>query len=373
MSKGYENAITFAVLAAVLIFLAAPVLADEGSGEDDSPILGASVSANADISAGSRGSGDDSADDSDDSAEDNSETDDSGSESDSDRGNSISDDRGGERARAGVGAGVGIAIKERYENAREKYLDARGKAKERLDEFNSIKARFRLAASVDKLRIRSALKTSAQHVLLNQVNAIINHLDAIEDKQVAPDNYVEVRAFFEAKQQLLLDANISQEVLISTSAEIREYWRTHRLGVEKDVGEKLSARFDAIIANAEKFSARVAAQIAELKVDGKDTSLLERGLAKLNADIALFKDVSAKVEADLNASADANSEITIREAHQLLARMHKQLQVDFRLMKSLFNATRELNASAELSARITAELNEAIAESETTVRGDVNE
>src|SRR3989344_2868362 len=145
MSKGYENAITFAVLAAVLIFLAAPVLADEGSGEDDSPILGASVSANADISAGSRGSGDDSADDSDDSAEDNSKT----------------DDRGGERARAGVGAGVGIAIKERYENAREKYLDARGKAKERLDEFNSIKARFRLAASVEKLRKRSKMKTSA--------------------------------------------------------------------------------------------------------------------------------------------------------------------------------------------------------------------
>src|SRR3989344_2142621 len=359
MSKEYANAITFAVLAAVLIFSAAPVLANEDS-EGSAVNAATGLAVNAGVRVGAQADAE------------ASEAVDASAEADSETEIESQDDSKA-AVRARIGLGIGAVVKERYEKAREKYIEARENAKEGLDEFNSIKARLRLAASVDKSRIRAELKATARHVLLNQVNAIINHLDAIEDKQVAPDNYAEVRAFFEAKQQLLVDTNLSQEALISTSAEIRDYWRTHRLGVEKDVGEKLIARFDAIIANAEKFSARVAAQIAELKVDGKDTSLLERGLAKLNADIALFKDVSAKVEADLNASSDVNSEITIREAHQLLARMHKQLQVDFRLMKSLFNATRELDASAELSSKLTSELNQAIAESETTVRGDVNE
>ena len=284
---------------------------------------------------------------------------------------------------AGAGIDMGIRIrgmkerydnmKERMEDAREKFTEAKIKIREGAKDFNSLKERFNHSSMGEKGRLRAELKSSAQHVLLNQVNAILNHLDAIGGSNVEPADFNEGKAFFEAKQQLLMDTNMSQEDLIKTSAEIRQYWHDHKVEFERDVGANLNAKFGRVIGNAESFSAKVEGRIDALKAEGKDTNLLESGLAKLKADINLFREASAQVQADLNAAiADGNSasaDAKVREAHELLRAMHRQLQVDFKLMKSLFNATRQLEVSANLSAEIRSELAEAIAESNASIGG----
>src|SRR3989344_3569438 len=220
----------FAVLAAALVLLAVPAFADIGNGKG---VAGLAVGI--DVRAGAEAGDDDSSAEGDDGGEGA----ESGDSDDSRMGADV-----GVRGNAGVDirttAGTGAeVIMERYDElrqraseARGKYLDARVRASASIEDFNTLKARFRLAGITEKIRLRAELRNSAQHVLENQVNAILNHLAAIEGKQIEPDNFAELEAFFEAKQQLLVDGNMSQEALISVSAEIRDFWRGQKLGVE---------------------------------------------------------------------------------------------------------------------------------------------
>ncbi len=258
-------------------------------------------------------------------------------------------------------------MKDNYEEAKRKAKEARENAKSGLELFGRMKEKLRVSAPNLKDGLRENMRNSAQHVLLNQVSAILHQLDAIEGKRAEPGDFNALKSFFEAKQQLLADGNMAKESLIALSQEIRDYWRSQRPGIEKEAGENLNEKFGNIVSRAEGFSAKIAADINRLKSQGKDASLLETGLAKLNADINGFKAASAQVRADLNAvsganGSDANSMAKLREARELLKKMHRQLQVDFKLMKSLFKATRWLNSSQELSDEIKEELGEGLGE-----------
>ncbi len=72
--------------------------------------------------------------------------------------------------------------------------------------------------------------------------------------------------------------------------EVRAYWKNNRANVKMYTGIVLGARADAVIARAEKISARIAAQIAKLQAAGKDTSKVEALLRDFNSKISLAKD-----------------------------------------------------------------------------------
>ena len=243
-----------------------------------------------------------------------------------------------------------LKSEERYLEARQKYAEAKEKALERLQDFNVVRERLRNANASDKNVLREQLRNAAEHVLLNQINAILNHLAAIEEKQVAPEDANEVIEFFEARQAILEDGNVSREQLIEISEEIRGFWRQHRLGLQKGVALKLNARIHGLAGRAENFSGKISGIIAQLKEDGKDVSLLEEGLAKLDADLNRFNSLYEGIREDYrNAETRKDAAAVLKEGHALLKEMHRQLQKDFRLMNLLFRASRELNASGSLS------------------------
>ncbi|AJF59670.1 MAG: hypothetical protein QT03_C0001G0163 [archaeon GW2011_AR10] len=282
---------------------------------------------------------------------------------------------------AGIGARIRAEIegaKEKFEQNRERYLEIRAnyvEAKSRvaasIQSFNAVRARIRSAAPEDRNQLAVQLRVHARETLLNQVNAILNHLEAIKDKEVAPDNIDELTEFFSEVEASLENEEITQEELIEISSDIRVFWREHRLGLKKGVGLAINARIQAHFQKAETFSERLSEIIDRLEAEGKDVSLLERGLAKLDSDIEKFRSAYARLREQYS-EADSRQEFNdvLTKGHRLLKAMNEQLKKDFRLMNALFKATRELIVSEEISGSTSADIEAGVESSETEIEFD---
>ncbi len=274
------------------------------------------------------------------------------------------------------------AAKERYQEAKDRYQEAKDAAKRNMQDFNAVRERLRTANESDKNALREQVKVHAAQTLINQIDAILNHLDAIKEKQVAPENIEEIIAFFEDAKTKLESETLTKEELTEISKEVRDFWKEHRLGLKKKLGNEINQRINAIVNKAKTFSERFSELITKLQEEGKDTALLERGMNKLNADIDKFEDAYAKVrEMYANAGSEKDVDAVLKRGNRLLNVMNNQLKKDFRLIKLLFNATRELGKEEAISTETiseieslidepTTELDEAIEE---LVVGDVNE
>lgn len=347
-----------AIMLALVMLMSGFVIADDDNENDaqtrvgmqirDLNKVGATARANVDVRRG-----------------DNSDENDSDSESDPGSGHR-------ERNRA-----ISAEIKERLENARENfqaqrdriiesrhnYLDARNMARDHMADFNAIRERLNNANSQDKNRLKDELRGKSQEVLLNQVNAILHRLEAISGHENAPEDIGVSIEFFESMKVELESGELSREKLIEISKEIKDFWKEERILLQKNIGVRLNNAINGIINKAETFSERIAALIVRLDADEKDTNRLQEGLDKLNADINAFTSVHAELEADLEAAETREDALAIlREAHDTLKRMNHQLLNDFRLMKAMFKATRELESEGEVSGETEAELNASVNE-----------
>jgi len=269
---------------------------------------------------------------------------------------------------------VADVVRERIENARQNHLDARQRyvvARNRfaeaksdfrnnLSDYGQLRNEFRDATPEKREGISERLRHKSRAVVLNQVEAILNHLNAVSEKDVAPENIGELIDFFEEKKTQLEDESLSQEEVRVISSEIRGFWNDHRLDYKKRIGENLNEKIIILIEKMESFSERLSVTIGELKEQGKDTKLLERGLEKLNKDTERLKEAYEKLKEKYDSNSE--NERILRNGSNLLKVSYKQLKHDLRLIKSLFNATRKLNSS-EIDAETQEELEGLINES----------
>lgn len=248
----------------------------------------------------------------------------------------------------------------RYGVLKDNYQNAINNKTDFLSKLKSNSESFRAASGQDKNYFASELKSNSQSVLLNQVEAILNRLEAIKDNVNAPENVGELIEFFEEKKTEL-EGELTQEELRQISKEIKEFWNKKNPSLKKRIGEKLNAHIKGITNKAETFSKRISSLIEKLSDQGKDTSKLENGLEKLNSDLNRFNTAYAKVKEALSVESKDNVEQVLKKTHNLLRVMNKQLIKDFKLMKALFKATRELN-EGEITSETIEELDEALNE-----------
>jgi len=258
-------------------------------------------------------------------------------------------------------------IRERYEERQRKFLETRQKyaeikeeARVSIGEYAKVKARWLDANAEVRSDIRTELNSKAKVALQNQVEALLKYLESVKEKDVNSEKVDELIAQWEQIKLSLEDENLSGSELLEISKEIRQNWLTHRNRLKKIVGVHTNDKLKGLFDKAETFSEKFSGIIEQLKADGKDTSLLEEGLDKVNEDLNLYTEAYAKLKAAYE-EADGRSDYDeiVAKANALLKVMHNQLQKDFKLMKALFKATRELNSSAEISSDTTEEINSA--------------
>ncbi len=281
----------------------------------------------------------------------------------------IEDESGDDNS--GRGENMRERIKERVETAKEnfenrmekakelrdKFLEAKAKAAVSVDAFVEAREKLRNAKPNDRNGLREDLRVRSRIALLNQVDAALKNLQSLQQNGIATADVNAAIEFFLQEQVKLQDENITASELVQVSKEIRDYWQGHRFLIKKRIGVEISARLEALINKAQNFSMRISKVIEALHDQNKDTSLLERAQNKLDTDINLFVELNAKVKVALG-EADSRKDVgkLLDRAHGLLNEMNKQLNEDFRLMKALFKATRELNVSSNIEAQTEQEL-----------------
>ena len=251
------------------------------------------------------------------------------------------------------------------------YSGARQEAVASLGDFNSLRDDLKRANVGAKARLRAQLSAKAREVLLRQVDAMLLRLDAMEESGVSISNRTELKLFFQARKAELEKADSNESVVIRNSQEIRDFWEGHRVEVRKKIALALNEKIEKIIGRAATFSAKFSVRIEDLNATEEDKELLERGIAKLNSDINLFTQVNASLKTRIM-QADTSAEVNtvIEQSKRLLRAMHKQLLVDFRLVRALFNAGTEVNSNSRISAQTATEITAA---SSTQVEVELNE
>jgi len=265
-------------------------------------------------------------------------------------------------------------VKERNEKRKEqvlmyrsRYTIAKQKAVSAIADFNSIKERLRNANASDKNKVREEVRVKSREILLNQVDAVINKLRVIAQSENAPDDINSSIDFFEGKKLLLENGEIPKKELIDCSKEIAQFWNKERHRLQIKTASKLNEGINGLVNKSEAFSKRIEAMILTLQENGKDTSELELGLAKLNMDLNSLADSYAELRLKLaEAETREDSREIFQEANSLLRKMNKQILEDFKLIKALFKGTRELGSAESISEETATELEE-------IVEGEINE
>ncbi|MCR4369018.1 MAG: hypothetical protein NUV67_03885, partial [archaeon] len=247
--------------------------------------------------------------------------------------------------------------RERYEDAKEHYVEARVRAKLSVEDFNAARFRLENSSDVNKAQLRQEVREKARLALLSQVESAISKLEAISENENAPADVNAAIEFFLEKKLALENEQITNSELVEISKDVHRFWAEWNIRLKKQVGRHLNEGINGIIGKAGAFSARIDAQINALSEQGKDTNVLVAGVAKLRADVADFNSLYEGLRvAYSEADSREDAKEILEQAHDALREMNKQLIDDFRLMKSIYKATREMEVSGEISAQTNMEL-----------------
>ncbi len=183
-------------------------------------------------------------------------------------------------------AGSAMAQKpDKYEKAEEKYQQRIEKAQQKLDDArDKFKAAKLKARSAKNKPTRDELKNNTVEYLEKSIDYLIAHLEAQKSKVAESSSILP----FDAAANL--DAHIAQLediragiTLINSSddyvkfaREIEEVAVKARLETRYYAGILINYRTELFLANADNVSARLEAQIQELKDQGVDTAALEK-------------------------------------------------------------------------------------------------
>lgn len=190
-------------------------------------------------------------------------------------------------------AGSAMAQKpDKYEKAEEKYQQRIEKAQQKLDDArDKFKAAKLKARSAKNKPTRDELKNNTVEYLEKSIDYLITHLEAQKSKVAESGSILP----FDAAANL--DAHIAQlediragitlanssDDYVKFAREIEEVAIKARLETRYYAGILINYRTELFLANADNVSARLDAQIQELKDRGVDTAALEKKAQAFNA------------------------------------------------------------------------------------------
>ncbi len=183
-------------------------------------------------------------------------------------------------------AGSAMAQKpEKYEKAEEKYQQRIDKAQQKLEDArDKFKAAKLKARSAKNKPTRDELKNNTIEYLEKSIDYLISHLEAQKSKAAENSNILPFDAAANLDTHIAQLEDIRAEIKLANSSddyvkfarEIEEIAVKARLETRYYAGILINYRTELFLANADNVSARLDAQIQELKDQGGDTAELEK-------------------------------------------------------------------------------------------------
>lgn len=229
-----------------------------------------------------------------------------------------------------------LLAKERFEFVREKFADAKENFLEKKRLFNAVKEEIQNAPEGEKPALRQQLREHAQDVLLNQVTAILGHLEAAKEKEIQIEGIDALVEKFTALQDSLDDENVSKETLVDAAKDIREAWRDAKQKIQLRTLEALNNRIGSLLEKAETAYNAVSAKVAEAKQAGKDTAKIEAALTVFKSRLDSLKQLNTETSALIeSATADPAAADLLAKIRQDLRQQHRQIKNGYHLLKKI--------------------------------------
>ncbi len=257
-----------------------------------------------------------------------------------------------------------LTARGKFFDLREKYLEKKDRFQELREKLHDVRQEFRNADEDRKAELREKLKDNAVETLIHQIDAILHHLDALEDKGVAPDNLEEVKLNFEQIKAELQDEP-TQDQVIDAAKKIRRFWNSARANVQNKAAGFLNDKLSNLIERAESLYDNLSDRIAN--VENEDVKAkLERALNVLRNHLDRVINAHQELKEQWRQASEENDfekrhEI-LKKANNLLRKAYHVMKEDFKLIKQII---RHLNtAETDLVEIDTTDADEAVEELE---------
>lgn len=216
--------------------------------------------------------------------------------------------------------------RERIKEAQERYLDAKEQFHERMKKYEDLKKEYQDANSDVKQELKSQFKEHTRLALVKQADALINKLDHLIEKGIAPEETAELIAELEVIKTTLQDTNASKEDVVEALRDIRDrITPLIRDGAQLKAAKVLDNKLSAILNKANITEERVLAMVEKLQGQGYDTNSIDEELAEFSQKMS-----------------DANTQIT---QAKLLWMQAETAQEKHDLLKEGFDIAKEANKS----------------------------
>jgi DNA repair exonuclease SbcCD ATPase subunit len=226
-------------------------------------------------------------------------------------------------------------------------------------DFLAVRKKFKAVEDKsEKDKVRKELQEKTRLLLIAQLKAIIEKLKSVESNGM-DDN--ETRKAIEVLEKKLNTLQNSQDLNVSNlqavSVESKKIFERNEARVKAKIGLEMAEKYLKVIAKAEAYSKRLGEIISSLKAAGKDTSDLETAKRKLDKDIESIKSTALSLKEKFAAANNKEETLKVmKEAHNQLRIIHKEIQKDIILIRLAFIGAKEISEKGGLSVNTTDEM-----------------
>ncbi len=229
--------------------------------------------------------------------------------------------------------------------------------------FLAVKEKLKIAKDkIEKEKVRKELQEKTRLLLIAQLKAIIEKLKLVESNGVADEETKRAIEVLEKKLNNLQNSNdLNVSDLQSVSSESKKIFERNEARVKAKIGLEMAEKYLKTIAKAEAYSKRLGEIISSLKAAGKDTSRLQTAKEKLDKDIERIKSVALSLKEKFAAANTKEETLEVmKEAHNKLRIIHKEIQKDIILIRLAFIGAKEISEKGELSVNTSDEIEEVV-------------
>ncbi len=223
-----------------------------------------------------------------------------------------------------------LIAKERYLLAKERYLAAKEMFLEAKHKMLELKERFRQASPEDKNKLKEELLDHAVLVLTHQIEAAIDRLEALKDKNSAPANVDEILAKLNSMLETLEKEDITAAEVVDIAKEFRALWiEKHKQALIRVI-KNMIAKLERIIKRGETLLEKASKLIDKLESEG----LSEDKVAKLRTALNRFEEdlqwIKDKVEKAKQSYLKLDQELAPGEIHKIAVKANKLARIAHR-------------------------------------------
>jgi len=235
--------------------------------------------------------------------------------------------------------------KERIKNAMEQYNEARNRFENKVQIYNEYKIKYNDSNEQVKNQMKIQIRDQTRYVLSDQADLLINKLEELIEKGIAPEETADLIVELETIKITLEDSNASKEEILGALKDIRDritplIRNQSQIKAAKVLDNKLSA----ILNKAEVSKERVLAIVEKLQAKGYDTTSIvqvmnefEQKMSDANSQIAQAKALWMEAE-----TAQEKHEL-LKEGFDIAKEANKSIIEGFHSLRQALKEIRELS------------------------------